>query len=360
MLNKPLHAISESLLGEGTAMWHALVQDVAEWANVRTPVDPRLSLPISSMDAIASCQVESVEMESCLEPWAGWIAAARDCDMAIVIIPETDGLLTKGISLMRAAGIHVLAPPGNVIGLASDKWATAKWLHQNNIAHPDTWSLDGRCAATKNRHYSCSRPLAAGRFDSVFGGSPGAGYLVKPRDGCGAMSIRRYDELEPALASITPHEIAQQYWVGRSTSVLVIASTDRNCVSVLPAVWQHLEVVAHGTSHDSGSDSHFDYQGGSGPLASELQHRAHALTTRVLHALPGKLTGFVGIDMVLGVNANHDAVIEINSRLTTSYIGLRQMTDENLTRRLIGSHAHAAAITVPTESVHWDLQSVTL
>ncbi len=340
-------------------MWQALVADVTDWANVRTPIDPRLSPPSSGLAPSASARVEVIPMRPCPEPWAGWIAAARECDMAILIIPETDGLLTKGISLLRAAGINVLAPTGTAIGLTADKWATAKCLHQNNIAHPDTWSLERRRTESADRQYTRSRPLAAGRLDPVFSGFPSSGYLVKPRDGCGAAHIRRYDELEPALASMKPHEITQKYWAGRSASVLVIASAENARVSVLPAVWQNLEVVPHSASHDSASTSHFAYQGGSGPLASELQLRAHALTSRVLQALPGKICGFVGIDLILGEDANHDAVIEINSRLTTSYIGLRQMTDENLTRRLFGSHDDAATIKAPAESVHWNLHSVT-
>lgn len=362
MLDTPVEAIPESLLREGTAMWRALVDDVSGWANVRTPVDPRLTLPPSTSSfptsaSSAAPRVEAVPMQPCAEPWVGWIAAARNCDMALVIIPETDGLLTKGITLLRAAGVTVLAPTGKAIGLTADKWATAKWLHQNDIAHPTTWSLEQRRASQTERHYTCSRPLAAGRIDPVFSDFPASGYLVKPRDGCGAMEIRRYDELEPALASMGTHEITQQFWSGRSASISIIASNDHARVTMLPAVWQHLEAMPHAALRDNMSTSHFVYRGGSGPLASELQLRAQALTARVLQALPGKLAGFVGIDLVLGADANHDAVIEINSRLTTSYIGLRQMTDENLTRRLIGSYDHAATITVPPESIHWNLHS---
>lgn len=363
MLDTPVGAIPESLLREGTAMWRALVDDVAEWADVRTPVDPRLSLPASALTPAAASRIEPVVMQPCTEPWAAWIAAARDCDMALVIAPETNGLLTKGVALMRAAGIEVLAPTGAAIGLTADKWSSAKWLHHNNIAHPDTWALERHRAGSADRQYTRSRPLTAGRLNPVFSDSPnsgnaGSGYLVKPRDGCGAMSIRRYDELEQALASMTPDEITQTYWAGRGASVLVIASAERARVSVLPAVWQNLEVVPHQPSRNSVSTSHFVYQGGSGPLANELQLRAHALTSRVLQALPGKVSGFVGIDLVLGDDANHDAVIEINPRLTTSYIGLRQMTDENLTRRLFGTPDHAATIQAPVESVHWNLHCV--
>jgi len=44
------------------------------------------------------------------------------------------------------------------------------------------------------------------------------------------------------------------------------------------------------------------------------------------------LRGFVGVDLVLGMAANgsDDVVIEINPRVTTSYVGLRRLCEGNL------------------------------
>jgi predicted ATP-grasp superfamily ATP-dependent carboligase len=44
------------------------------------------------------------------------------------------------------------------------------------------------------------------------------------------------------------------------------------------------------------------------------------------------LTGYVGVDVVLGdaEDGSSDAVIEINPRLTTSYVGLRALATSNL------------------------------
>ncbi len=354
MFNTPIHAIPESLLREGTGMWRSLVDDFAAWTRVCTPIDPRLSLPLPK-----SPNVTIVNMETCAAPWAGWIEAASRCDAAVVIIPESDGLLTKGISLLRASGIEVLAPSGSAIGLTADKWATAKWLHAEGIAHPDTWSLERRAVDSQPRHHACSRMLKTDNGAPVFSGFPDGGYLVKPRDGCGAMDIRHYHELQPALLSMQSFEITQQQISGRSASVLVIAGGDYDRVCMLPAVWQDIATLpTSSTTLSSGNvspASHFEYRGGSGPIGSELQHRAHALVSRVLQAMPGKLSGFIGIDLMLGEDANHDTVIEINPRLTTSYIGIRKMTAENLTKRLWSAPDHVPTINVPAESVYWHL-----
>ena len=68
------------------------------------------------------------------------------------------------------------------------------------------------------------------------------------------------------------------------------------------------------------------YVGGRVPLVSELVDRATELGRRAVAAVPG-LRGFVGVDLILGAD---DRVVEINPRLTTSYIGLRHLTRDNL------------------------------
>ncbi|MFG0287711.1 MAG: ATP-grasp domain-containing protein [Rhodopirellula sp. JB044] len=362
MLNTPCEAIPDSLLGEGSSMWRALVDDFSQWAVVRTVTDPRLKFPIYEQT-----QVETVEMEPCASPWNQWIAEARKCDFAVVVIPETDGLLTKGISLMRAAGIDVLAPGGNAIGLSGDKWAMAKWLHGHDIPHPDTWCVERRKSNGDQRSYGCSRPLSTGKLGPLTGKFPEGGFLVKPRDGCGTMDIRRYEELQPALTSMHQHEITQQRMIGRSASVLVTGHRNNGSINMLPAVWQTIEEVPSEarpsdearelapTERPPLTTNQLVYRGGCGPIPMEMQLRAHALVSRVMQALPGKLSGFLGIDLILGRDANHDVVIELNSRLTTSYIGLRKMTEQNLTRLLFHDREGAPKINVPTESVQWSI-----
>ena len=67
------------------------------------------------------------------------------------------------------------------------------------------------------------------------------------------------------------------------------------------------------------------------PLPASLGERAHRLAKRAIDQVPG-LLGFVGMDLVLGNDSDggQDQVIEINPRLTTSYIGLRALAEPNL------------------------------
>jgi predicted ATP-grasp superfamily ATP-dependent carboligase len=49
------------------------------------------------------------------------------------------------------------------------------------------------------------------------------------------------------------------------------------------------------------------------------------------------LAGYVGVDVVLGdtEDGSQDQAIEINPRLTTSYIGLRRLARDNLAEALL-------------------------
>jgi predicted ATP-grasp superfamily ATP-dependent carboligase len=84
------------------------------------------------------------------------------------------------------------------------------------------------------------------------------------------------------------------------------------------------------------TDGRFHYLGGSMPLPADLAQRALRLASQAVEAVPG-LSGYVGVDLVLGPNddASEDWVIEINPRLTTSYIGLRVLAKANLAEAML-------------------------
>jgi predicted ATP-grasp superfamily ATP-dependent carboligase len=81
-------------------------------------------------------------------------------------------------------------------------------------------------------------------------------------------------------------------------------------------------------------DGRFHYLGGRAPLPADLAGRAISLATAAMAAVEGML-GYGGVDLVLGSDPSADRIIEINPRLTTSYVGLRLLADFNIAEMLL-------------------------
>ena len=74
------------------------------------------------------------------------------------------------------------------------------------------------------------------------------------------------------------------------------------------------------------------YEGGVVPLRHKLEEEALRVAQTTVKSLGG-LKGYVGVDMVL--SSNGPVVIDVNPRLTTSYVGLRRVVNINPARAII-------------------------
>lgn len=333
----PASRFPEGKLAEGIAMWRALVDDFGEFADVVTPVDPRLTLPtVGQSDAATSRHVQCVAVDPHGNHWPSWTQLARDTDLTIIVAPETDGSLAQGVSILRGAGIPVLAPGCETLRITSDKRQTARWAATAGIPHPKTHTYD----EVHSRRAS---------------DSPGL-WVVKPIDGCGTNGVRLFHQRSAAVADMAENELLQIFWPGRPASMLVLADPGTGLETCLPGVWQSIAGLPNTREPSMDRECiHLAYVGGQGPVDSESQRRLQSLARRALEALPGPVAGFIGIDAILGDDANHDALIEINPRLTTSYIGIRRMVRENLCRRFVSGINTPVTPTVPPATITWDV-----
>ena len=126
-----------------------------------------------------------------------------------------------------------------------------------------------------------------------------------------------------AQAFARPGFLVQEFVPGTAASVAVLVGP-AGTVALAPAA-QRLS-----------GDGRFRYLGGTLPLPGPLAERAAALARRAVAAVPG-LRGYVGVDLVLGEadDGRGDMVIEINPRVTTSYIGLRALAAGNLAAAML-------------------------
>lgn len=312
LAHEKIDNIPLGLRQEGAAMLRAVVADLSEFAETVVALDPRMAT--LSLDDARSVAI------SASEPlWPQWISAAQSCDAALIVAPESDGVLAKAVAMLRAGGIDVIAGSGDFLRVASDKLLTAKTLTSAGVAHPIYMSLSDRRFVEQLKKHN--------RF------------VVKPRDGCGTQEIKRFNSFDEARAELEENSILQAWMPGKAISIALVASPTE--VTFLPAVSQNLD------------EKTCEYAGGQGPLNDDAQRRATALASRAIAAMPPTVRGFVGLDMLLGSRPSEDCVIEINPRLTTSYVGLRRMIHGNLAARLFDLETGPVSCCTAVDSVRW-------
>lgn len=308
---RELTDVPPSLRSEGAAMLRAIAQDLSELGEVVVPLDSRIQMSLPR-------NVTQVPIDGTKPLWPQWVAAARNCDSAIIVAPEQGGTLAQAVSMLRAGGLEPIMSSGDFLRVASDKWETARTFTANRVPHPST--------------YICSTLGEADR-------TAAARWVVKPRDGCGTERISVYDCFDQASAALTEGAILQTWSAGTPVSVgLIVVGGE---MTLLPAVAQSI---------DSGSCS---YAGGQGPLSDDLQRRVTSLASCALAAMPPTAKGFVGLDLILADQPGDDCVIEVNPRLTTSYVGLRHMVEGNLAARIIGQGNGPVRCSAEASSVRW-------
>lgn len=233
-------------------------------------------------------------------------ATAAQCDWTLVIAPEFDSLLHDLSQTVLDVGGRLLGSMPGAIRLTGDKLATAQFWHAHGVRHPRTEALPPRDAVT---------------FP--------APWVLKPRYGADSQATFLAwdaDELAKcvplAKAEMPGDFLVQDYVPGQAASVALVIGSQQ-IIPLMPA-WQHLS-----------EDGRFRYLGGSLPLPADLAARAVTIAIQAVRGISG-LAGYVGVDLVLGEDGV-DHAIEINPRLTTSYIGLRQLCRGNIADMILRS-----------------------
>ncbi len=288
-------------------MVRALTEDLAGVPGVRLVQmqDARLRdvlEPRGNRVAIHSRQDE-------LEQLAQWSARV---DGVLLIAPESGGRLFERCEVVRESGGRLLSPSSTFVRLATDKCATAEQLAAHGVATPYAVLLPGDFAHASSRLDEPGTQRLPEQFPYPA--------VLKPIDGVGAMEtylIRHADDW-PVTAGTDRVWRLEQFIPGAAVSVSALCGP--RGATLLPPCCQ--QVTCNGQ---------FRYLGGSYPLSPGLVRRACHLARRAFAALPATV-GYVGIDMILTDegSALADVVVDVNPRLTTSYIGLRQATSANL------------------------------
>ena len=308
-----------NMLQQGSAMVSAVGLDLAKFAEVDLLVDSRLNetlaadvanAPLGRLADIA--KVHSIDDQQTLKTKLESLAS--DADAILLIAPETDNCLA------------------NAIGWLGDD--------QHKLISP---SLDF-VLATSNKNHLADRLTERG-FDNIPPGTPLDSFLersqtqqsdwlpivVKPADGAGSEGIKFLDSPEARqtwLAQLPTNQHSkfrvEKFVSGVPASIAAVCQSGAETV-FFPAMKQILHPQPVG-----------EYLRSEDSLSSDQQLRAKQLAARALSCLPAT-TGFLGFDIVLSDSnhSNEDMLIEINPRITMSYLMLSEKLNDGRIAKLM-------------------------
>ena len=224
---------------------------------------------------------------------------AADAAWSVVIAPEIGGALADRVRWVEAAGGRLLSPGSGFVAITGDKRQTSRGLAAAGVSVPQVQLLELQADGAADLPVDFPYPA-----------------VVKPADGAGSLGVQRVWAPQSLFLNVERAWLIERYHPGTAASVAVLCGPVQTLP--LPPFGQRLNAT-------------LEYQGGSRICDAQLVERAQELAVRAVAAL-GPTIGYVGVDVVLGVDpaGGGDRVIEINPRLTTSYIGLRQTTTDNL------------------------------
>ena len=297
--------MSESMRLEGLAMLQAVTEDIARLPGYSVVTTLESGVPFSS-------KAEVIRVDNPFDEFDVFRRFLGEVDAVLVIAPETDGVLAERCRQVAAANITSWNCSVAAIELCGDKLQLTNHLAAHGIPTLSTTLVD------------LDQPPDKQSFPVV----------LKPRDGAGScltFLVENCQHWEHAAQSFhdagTSYEcLSQPYVMGRTLSVGVNISLDGQRIECLPVGEQRLS-----------TDGRFQYLGGIIPanISTKAQAAIQDLVLATCRSING-LAGYIGLDLLL-TDDESPVIVEINPRLTTSYIGYRQLYTEPIPMRWFSS-----------------------
>lgn len=230
--------------------------------------------------------------------WAVWESCMQEADAVLLIAPEIGGILTQLTLMAEHLNKKVLGCHSSVIKIASDKYQTYQQLKRYSIPTIPTYL-----------------------FSDWPKGERGT-WVTKPVDGAGCAEMALFDDATQLLAWMRGREnthIIQPLQRGEAASFSMLCKDGKTYLLTC----NRQKIVM-----DNGL---IQYQGGV--INAFISHRVvfEAVAQQIAKAFPG-LAGYVGVDLIVDDESLY--VVEINPRLTTSYVALYLACGVNPARML--------------------------
>ena len=306
--------ISNSVLSEGFGILRRVVSDFeAAGHEITVLLDNRISRLNPPINANFTVPIfYPHEVENFL------YNVAKINDAFLIVAPETAQTLSSLVALMEKTGKLSFNCESNTILKVANKTVLYQVLEKNHLAVPKTLSLRG------------NEDLA--EIKRVTKNKLGFPVVFKPIDGvsCSGLSIvKEESQVEKAVEKIKAvsaeeNYVVQEFIGGESASVSLLCAKGKAL-----AISLNQQTIKAGAPGEASC-----YQGGLVPFDHPLKQEAFVMAEKVVGCFEG-LRGYVGVDLVLAKDKLF--VVDINPRLTTSYVGLSRIANFNIAEAILNA-----------------------
>ena len=279
--------LPESLKQEGLMMLNALVRDCQQIKNceITLTLDSRIDYDFDDVKVIAiNAGMDYTQVIQ---------QHAQENDKTWIIAPESGGVLADMIALMQQLGVSIINCDAETVRICADKLQCDKHLSDFGVPTID--------ALTQNQLDAYHQAV-----------------VIKLRDGVGCEGMKKCSSGKRAIDYINGSEIPSDAWYvqpyiqGKHKSLSLI------CLNGAAKVLSYnTQMMSFKNTIELISCIVNDQN-----ITSEIE----ILANNIARALPG-LKAYVGVDLIETENARY--VVDVNPRLTSSYVGLNQCLIDN-------------------------------
>jgi tyramine---L-glutamate ligase len=300
-------SVEPNVLSEGFGMLRSVASDFKRAGHqVTVLLDDYLSKLNPPIDADYVVPVTSP-----FEPQKFLSTLAYVNDFIYIIAPETKQTLLSLVQTIEKTGKTSLNTPSETINKSSNKAVLHETLKKLGVPALDTVAFNGQASLSGVKREIMDRlnfPL-----------------VLKPLDGvscAGICLIKSASQIESATKKMgTSGFVAQKYVKGVDVSVsLLCTGTEALAISL-----NRQNIALEEPELES------SYVGGCVPFNHPKKPEAFRVAKKI--AVHFGLRGYVGIDFVLTDEAAY--AVDVNPRLTTSYVGLNKTASVNVAQAII-------------------------
>jgi tyramine---L-glutamate ligase len=303
-------ALPASLVKEGALMRDALLADLIELDGyeIVTTHDARL--------AASSLVKGSLQVDSNFED--SFKNMLTQVDLVWLIAPESNGTLLKLSEMCYEADVIFLGCEFDSTLIGTSKSLAYEALQEAEIFTIPTIAGDD---FVQDAAFSAAQSMQILSHNSH--------WVAKPEDGAGCDGIKIFDDLEKLMDYLKQDDrylnyIIQPYQQGVAASFSMLCRAGKG--------W----LLSCNKQNISLNSDTFSLSGITVNGMQAYWQRLETLARKIAKMLPDA-AGYLGIDVIVDVENDKIYVVEINPRLTTSYVGLREAIGHNPAKIILES-----------------------